>query len=203
MARPRQFDPDKAVAAAMELFWREGYDGVSFDDLVQATGASRRGLYSLWNGKEALFAAAIQRYRQEIGDHFFAELEQPGAGRVALEAFWERFEQAARHLGARSCLVMKTAQHPMARVPAVAAEIDAYNERLRLAFEGALARAVTAGEVDLTFDPATVSRILLGLATATASETARHGFSDEAARLIAAGREVSGLTPSPSPTSGR
>ena len=71
----------------MNLFWQRGYDAVSFNDLVAATGASRRGLYSLWGSKEDLFAAAMARYRHGVGDYFFDDMEADGAGRAEIEAF--------------------------------------------------------------------------------------------------------------------
>ena len=56
MARPREFDEEQALLAAMQVFWRKGYDGTSIPDLLEATGLSRSSLYETFGDKAALFA---------------------------------------------------------------------------------------------------------------------------------------------------
>lgn len=65
MGRPREFDTEKAIARAMRLFWRQGYDGTSLTDLTEELGITRPSLYSAFGSKEALFLKALDLY--EIG----------------------------------------------------------------------------------------------------------------------------------------
>ncbi len=193
MPRPRGFEPDEAVEAAMNLFWQRGYDAVSFDDLVAATGASRRGLYSLWGSKEELFAAAMARYRRGVGDFFFAAMEADGAGRAEIEAFWNEFEAAARSDPGRGCLIMRTANQPLAQQPEIGTEITKYFDRFQSAFGHALAGAVERGEVSNVMDPVIVSRLAFGVAYAVSAVASQSGFYRQAKDLIAAGRAVTGV----------
>lgn len=62
MGRHREFDVDKALEAALCVFWRKGYEGASYTDLTQATGVERPALYSAFGNKEALFTRALERY---------------------------------------------------------------------------------------------------------------------------------------------
>lgn len=72
MGRRREFDVDQALDAALCVFWRKGYEGASYNDLTQATGVERPGLYSAFGNKEALFRRALERYyEQQLG--FFPE----------------------------------------------------------------------------------------------------------------------------------
>ena len=60
--RPRAFDPDAALDRALEVFWRQGYEGTALTDLTAAMGISKPSLYAAFGNKEELFAAVIDRY---------------------------------------------------------------------------------------------------------------------------------------------
>ncbi|MEU6414580.1 helix-turn-helix domain-containing protein [Microbispora sp. NPDC046933] len=60
--RPRAFDPDVALDHALELFWRQGYEGTSLSDLTAAMGINKPSLYAAFGTKEQLFAKALDRY---------------------------------------------------------------------------------------------------------------------------------------------
>jgi AcrR family transcriptional regulator len=60
--RPRAFDIDEALDKAMEVFWKQGYEGTSLTDLTEAMGINRPSLYAAFGNKEALFSKAIDRY---------------------------------------------------------------------------------------------------------------------------------------------
>jgi AcrR family transcriptional regulator len=67
MGRPREFDTEKAIARAMRLFWRQGYEGTSLADLTQELGITRPSLYAAFGSKEALFLKALDRYEANAG----------------------------------------------------------------------------------------------------------------------------------------
>src|SRR6266404_2093420 len=60
--RPRSFDLDKALEAAMQVFWRKGYEGASLSDLTKAMHINRPSLYAAFGDKEALFRKALDCY---------------------------------------------------------------------------------------------------------------------------------------------
>lgn len=66
--RPRSFDREAALDAAMEVFWRKGYEGTSISDLTDAMGINPPSLYAAFGDKERLFMAAIERYSAERGE---------------------------------------------------------------------------------------------------------------------------------------
>ncbi|CAO3421276.1 Transcriptional regulator, AcrR family [Azospirillum endophyticum] len=59
---PRTFDRDEAVATAMRLFWRHGYEGVSISDLTAAIGIAPPSLYAAFGSKAELYREALDRY---------------------------------------------------------------------------------------------------------------------------------------------
>lgn len=104
MGRHREFDVDKALDAALEVFWRKGYEGASYTDLTQATGVERPALYSAFGNKEALFKRAMERYYQEYLSFFPAALELSTAHEVAAHILYSAAELHTRYPDRKGCL---------------------------------------------------------------------------------------------------
>ncbi|HLZ08002.1 MAG TPA: helix-turn-helix domain-containing protein, partial [Chloroflexota bacterium] len=65
--RPRTFDRDAALDAAVRLFWRYGYEGTSIADLTAAMGVAPPTIYANFGAKEDLYRAALARYFEREG----------------------------------------------------------------------------------------------------------------------------------------
>lgn len=84
--RPRGFDADEALHAAMLVFWRQGYEGASLADLTAAMGITKTSMYAAFGNKEQLFRKAVARYDEGPASYGYRAVEQPTA-REAAEAF--------------------------------------------------------------------------------------------------------------------
>lgn len=60
--RPRTFDENAALEAAMLAFWRGGYQATTLDDLMAATGMNRASLYATFGDKRRLFLRSLDLY---------------------------------------------------------------------------------------------------------------------------------------------
>lgn len=64
--RPRAFDRDQALEAAMRVFWEKGYVATSMTDLTTAMGIASPSLYAAFGSKEDLFREALDRYESMV-----------------------------------------------------------------------------------------------------------------------------------------
>jgi len=62
MARPRKFDEAEVKSALRDVFWKHGYDGASYSDIMEATGLNKGSLYASFGDKRALYQHAIADY---------------------------------------------------------------------------------------------------------------------------------------------
>jgi AcrR family transcriptional regulator len=104
MGRHREFDVEKALDAALCVFWRKGYEGASYADLTEATGVERPALYSAFGNKEALFRRALDRYYERYLDYLPEALQLPTARAVAAHLLYSAIELNTRYPEHRGCL---------------------------------------------------------------------------------------------------
>lgn len=142
--RQPTFDRDEALAVAMELFWRHGYDGVAISDLTSAIGIAAPSLYHAFGSKAELYREALRRYlAQGVGDEEFA------AAATAREAVELRLRlglqwvtQPNRPAGCMvSCGLLTTA----AAHAELAADLRQARARLRQSLQSRIQRDVDAG----------------------------------------------------------
>lgn len=62
MVRQREFDVEEALDAAMQIFWKKGFEATSLSDLTSRMGIQRPSIYSTFGDKKELFEAALRKY---------------------------------------------------------------------------------------------------------------------------------------------
>lgn len=139
--RPRAFDRDGALDAAMRLFWRHGYDATTVSALTEAMGLTPPQLYAAFGDKRRLFEEAVGKYLAEAGAFAAAALGRPTA-REAVEAL---LRDAARELTAPGrppgCLCVLGAVNCAPGSAGVEADL----RRRRVASEAAIRVRIEAG----------------------------------------------------------
>ena len=140
MPRPRTHTKTALAASAMEVFWVQGYNATSLDDLVNATGVSRHGIYGDFGGKRALFLGSLNHYREAVVTPAFAAVEADGADLMAVAGYFEHQIHRAEGLGlpGRGCLMANTMTEVAPRDDEVRKLVSAHADRLRYGFANAL-----------------------------------------------------------------
>jgi AcrR family transcriptional regulator len=68
MVGARQFDEQKVIATALDVFWRKGLHDATMQDLAAATGVQRGSLYNAYGDKEEIFLRAFDQYAAQFLD---------------------------------------------------------------------------------------------------------------------------------------
>ncbi|OAZ89370.1 TetR/AcrR family transcriptional regulator [Halomonas sp. G11] len=160
IGRPLQHQPEEALKAAVNTFWRSGYYHTSMRDLLDAMALSRSSLYQAFGNKEALFLLALQNYREELLASLSEQLD-------AADSAWSFIEQllysaadtdsqqaslgcllfnSATELGGEDSLPAQTARDSVASVTAF--------------FHGVIKRAQREGSIGETRDPQSAAQFL-------------------------------------------
>jgi TetR/AcrR family transcriptional regulator, transcriptional repressor for nem operon len=190
VARTKEFDPDAALHAALELFWERGYEATSIADLVERTGVARASLYATFGGKRALYLKALDRYGELADPELLAGLSQPGPVLPAVRALVERYaRESAGDGGRRGCFVVNTAVELAPHDPLAARRVQANWDFVETALVSALMRAQAQGELAEGRDPRALGRFLLvlmqGLRVMGKAATEPDRLRDAAAQALA------------------
>ncbi len=160
MARPKEFDPERALERAMHVFWRQGYEATSVTDLTDALGISRASLYGTFGNKDAIYERALERYRLLEGTRTLSCLTADGTARDRIRALFERLAEGALADGEnKGCLVLNAAME-RPHDAATAAQVRSALAAIELALAGVLAEGQERGELPTGRDPRELARFL-------------------------------------------
>ena len=77
MARPKEFDQERALQRAISIFSQKGFAATSTDDLMRAMDVGRQSMYDTFGDKRALFLKALEVYVTEKVRSINVELQTP------------------------------------------------------------------------------------------------------------------------------
>ncbi len=146
MARPRTYDRAAVLRDAMAVFWRQGYEATSVEDLTEATGLSRSSLYQAFGSKRRLFDEVLDHYLERVPE-MTAPLELGGLDAVV--GFLENWRRRWRGGGddqTLGCLIVNSTAELGSNDAAFLPTGAGYRAQLTRAFGAALQAAEERGE---------------------------------------------------------
>ncbi|MGK2922499.1 MAG: TetR/AcrR family transcriptional regulator [Methyloceanibacter sp.] len=159
MARPREFDTDKALDRAMGVFWLKGYEGASLQDLLKAMKIARGSLYKAFDDKRSIYLAALDRYDRTEVEEGIAFLCDPEAG-DGLARIRDMLEDSKNDATRRGCFMCNAAIDRARFDPKVEAKVKAMLRRLEDAIGVALKQSKRGARWSAKRRVATASFIL-------------------------------------------
>lgn len=143
MARPREFDEALVLDAAVQQFWKNGYEATSVRDLADVMGMTGASLYNAFGDKRALYRRALQHYVEQSFADRVARFEAHLKPREAIGAFIsEIIERSLADADRKGCMLINSALELAPHDP----EFQAAVADVLLQIEAFFLRCVKAGQ---------------------------------------------------------
>jgi TetR/AcrR family transcriptional repressor of nem operon len=160
MARHKEFDPDKALDKAMQLFWLQGYKATSVQDLCSHMGIQKGSFYDTFDDKQTLFLATLERY-SSLNEPLSSRLEKSGSAKAVIVAiFNEQVDLSVDDEACRGCFMVNSIVELTANDPTFAPISSAARQGYEEMFYHLLLMAKEAGEVASNRDLTALARFL-------------------------------------------
>lgn len=166
--RPREFDPEEALSAALQVFWRRGYEGASLAELTEAMGITKPSLYACFGNKESLFRKALDLYERDKLCYMKSALDAPTSREVAERLLRGSLAIQTNSTDPKGCMGVISAVGGTAHSECIRDEILTRRASSDRALVARLQRARDEGDLPDHVDPAALacylSTVLQGMA---------------------------------------
>jgi TetR/AcrR family transcriptional repressor of nem operon len=160
MARPKEFDPDRALEKAMHLFWLRGYEETTMRDLCDHMGIKKGSLYDTFGSKRLLFLASLDRY-QKMYKPPSDLVQRFGSAKSAIAAiFNQNVDFSVNDKDCRGCFMVNTMVELSANDPEFARISSTVRQEYQEMFRSLLVAAQEMGEIPPNRDLIALARFL-------------------------------------------
>ncbi len=167
VGRPREFDEERALEAAMDEFWKKGYESTSLNDLCCCTGLHKGSLYQAFGDKHQLFMRSLNHYAdREFKDVAAVALEQDSP----LDSIRALVRTVCDHAAeGRGCLMINSMVELAPHDPEVRDMLAQEGQRRIGVMAELLTKAQELGEIRAELDPLKLAQqLMVGLAGSAA-----------------------------------
>ncbi len=163
VGRPRKFDEDQVLDAAMEAFWARGYEATSMADLMATTGLHKGSLYQAFGDKHALFLSALRRYLQNMRQQKNALLNSADTPLGGLKAVVHGMVDIVDGESPcpKGCMAVNALVELAPHDPEVQKIMVDHMQIMRGSMEDVVRRAQTAGEVGKDRPPEVITSLIM------------------------------------------
>lgn len=183
MGRPRAFDQPAVLAAAMDQFWRRGYEATSVRDLAGAMSITGASLYNAFGDKRSLFRRCLDAYVDTYARRRIAELDASDDPISGIRAFFDDLVEASLR-DRRGCLLINSAMEVAPWDAEFAALIEESLREIEDGFCRALKRLSASSPRQRPGNERSTARLMLSTVMAL-RVLARAGGEEERLRSIA------------------
>ena len=185
MARPKEFDRDKAIESALATFRKNGFGATTTEDLRLAMGIGRQSFYDTFKGKREIYLEALRKYNSDRVLGFFEIFRKSGSPLKALEGMLTSISIESPKDRTLACLGVSS----ICEFGASDAEVSSINDATASSITSVLGKLILEAknkkEIRSSLDPKETALYLLSVFSGM-RVSARAGASPEELNAIAA-----------------
>jgi TetR/AcrR family transcriptional regulator, transcriptional repressor for nem operon len=164
MPRPREFNEAAALEAAMQCFWRRGYEATSLRDLTAAMGLTAPSIYNAFGDKQQLFGQALEQYLEHTTRERLLRLEDELAPQEAIRRFFaEIVDHSINDRRRKGCFLVNSALEVAPHDAKCRAVIAAQFGNIEAFFRRCIDAGQRSGAISPAIEAGEVARLLLGV----------------------------------------
>jgi TetR/AcrR family transcriptional regulator, transcriptional repressor for nem operon len=159
MARSKEFDEKAVLRKAMELFWEQGYEKTSMQDLVDHMGIHRRSIYDTFGDKRSLFLASLNHYEELIVNEMESIISSTSSIKQAIRDVFIFILKSIEQYP-KGCLTVNAAIELSLLDKEIGRIVTKMFNRTEDMFNNLIKRGQTSGELSKEIDSDNTSRFL-------------------------------------------
>lgn len=161
MARTKEFDRDKVIQAAIDVFRKQGYGRTTTEDIRLAMGIGRQSFYDSFHGKEEVYAEALNKYHSDQISKYLVLIEKDTSAIKSIESILMSIAQESLSEKKLSCLGVSS----ICEFGTSAGNINSANRNATSIFinlfKNLVTKAIENGEMRKSLDSVKIASFLL------------------------------------------
>jgi Transcriptional regulator len=157
MSRKKNFEIRDAIERAMNIFWEQGYEKTSVNDLAKSMKINKKSMYDTFGSKHELFLSSLNFYQNYIQEKINSAINSNNTTEFQIKEIFEiSIEQ-----GNKGCLLINSALELASRDNQVKQIIEANFESTEKLFYSLILLGQQKSEISANLDAKKIAKFFL------------------------------------------
>jgi TetR/AcrR family transcriptional regulator, transcriptional repressor for nem operon len=161
--RPRDFDEEVVLDKAMDLFWKQGYEATSLEQLLSAMGMGKGSMYHNFGNKRAVFKLALNKFIKNFSGWLESEISKAKDPIIFIKEFFRNIPKQEVEAHKKGCFLGNTVAELACIDAGLAKEAAEHLVKIEQTFYKYIKEAQVAGKIKSKEDGRLLARHLINL----------------------------------------
>jgi len=163
MVAPKKFEKTEVLDRLRDTFWSRGFKATTIQDLEREASLNRSSLYATYGDKTKLFLAALARYGETVSSKAKAILSNARGSSAISEMLRARASRVVDPASPDGCLMTRAFIELGDDPGELGQALRKNSDNAERMISAAVMRAQEQGELDPTWSPLSIARVLIAI----------------------------------------